>query len=158
MRVISWCFCPLRSHLRSDHWFAVVAPRTALVIDNIGDLGIAERAGKGRHRAAVDQASHLSVVQTLQHHLDALGGLLVVDDGVALERRERTRQAFAVGLMAGRAVSGEQRGTLGRVVSTPRWRYARRRWRTRGGCWAGHIGHRKVPADRRGPLPRRLLQ
>jgi hypothetical protein len=119
MRVISWCFCPLRSHLRSDNRFAVVAPRTALVIDDIGDLGVAERAGKGWHRATVDQAPHLGVVQTSQHNLDVLRGLVVVDDGVAFERRERARQAFAVGLMARRAVSGEQCGTLGRVVTTP---------------------------------------
>ena len=118
MFLISFCFCPLSRYLRGVYRLAVVAPRTALVIDDIGDLGVTERGGKRRHGAAVDHPTDLGVVEALQHHLDMLRGVVLVDDSVVLELRERAWQAFTIGLMAGRAVGSEQCGTFRRIVTT----------------------------------------
>src|SRR5580658_6541263 len=110
--LISFFLCPLRRYLRGGHRLTMVAPRTALVIDDIGDFDIVERGGKWGHYAAINDTTDPCVVQALQHHLNVFRGVVLVDDGIVLERRERTRQAFTVGLMAGRTVRREQSTTF----------------------------------------------
>src|SRR5690606_36151534 len=71
----------------------VVAPRVARVGDHRRELDIGE----------LREGSHGGARPALQEHLDLVGGV-ALDDVRAVERRERTRHALAVGLVAGDAV------------------------------------------------------
>src|ERR1700730_12824422 len=91
-------------HLRGCHRFAVIAPRAALEVDDVGDFGIAEHAGKWRHGAGVDDASHRAPRHSIEDCVYVFSCIVLVDDTTSFERRKHAGQTFAIDLMAGRAV------------------------------------------------------
>ena len=73
-------------------------------------------AAKLRHRALVFDAADDGALQAVQHGTDVLGRIGVVDRRIALEGGERAGQTLAGGLVAGRAIGGEQLLTLGALL------------------------------------------
>ena len=74
-------------HLRGCHRFAVIAPRAALEIDDVGDFGIAEHTGKWRHCAWVDHASRRAARHSIEDRVYVFRWIVLVDDATAFERR-----------------------------------------------------------------------
>src|SRR6185437_16238570 len=95
-----------RLHLVGADGPGLVAPRRALVVCDVGDVGIVQRGGERRHRAGVAGAVDGLAVQAVEDRGDLLGGVVVEHRGVVLERREGAGQAHAGGLVAGRAIGG----------------------------------------------------
>src|SRR4051812_10780417 len=112
----------LGGDLFAGRWFAVVAPRVALVVDDVEDVVIGEGACKWRHRAHVVDASDLLAVKSVQHDTDMRHDVVSIDGAVSLERWEDAGDALTGGLMTGRAVGGEQCETLRGVVAVARGR------------------------------------
>jgi hypothetical protein len=77
-------------HLRGCHRFAVIAPRAALEIDDVGDFGIAEHAGKWRHGAWVDHASRGAARYSIEDCVYVFRCIVLVDDAAAFERRKHS--------------------------------------------------------------------
>src|SRR6185312_16643997 len=111
---------PLRSDLFGRNRRSLVAPGTALVIDDVGDVGIAQGRAEWRHRAGIDGAADVGPLQSVQHDVDVLCRVGVIDHRVTLEWRECSGQAFTGGLMASGAGRGKQTLTLGRIVNLSR--------------------------------------
>src|SRR6185312_16638301 len=101
MRRSSLVSGPLRSDLFGRNRRASVAPRTALVIDDVGDVGITQGRAEWWHRAGIDGAADVGTLQAMQHDVDMLCRVAVIDRRVALERGECSGQAFTGGWMAG---------------------------------------------------------
>lgn len=74
--------------MRSRHRIAVIAPRAALVVDDVGDIGIAQYAGKRRHSTGVDSASGLAALNTVEDYLHMFRR--IGRRGAFTEKRRRT--------------------------------------------------------------------
>src|SRR6476660_1583184 len=88
-------------HLLHRYRCAAVAPRTALVIDDVRDVGIAERVGEWRHRTGVDDTAYVGALQSMQHGADMHCRIGIVDRGVAFQRRKRSGETLTGCLVAG---------------------------------------------------------
>lgn len=82
----------------------VVAPARPLVVDDCRDLIIVEDLGECRHRYGIRHSADHAAMRTVEDGRNVLAWIFGVDDGVADERRKRTRQTQPGGLMAARAV------------------------------------------------------
>src|SRR4029079_5818472 len=121
-------------HLFGGYRCSVIAPGTAFVVNDVGNVAVAERIAERGHWARVNDATYVGALQAMQHGADMDGRIGVVDRCVALERWECTGQAFAIALMASRAIGGEKRLALGRIVT------ARRGHSTAGWASSQHSG------------------
>src|SRR5678815_1295055 len=108
----SFALRALSGHRCGSDRRAVIAPGTALVIDDGDDVGIAEHGTKRRHRTGVDNATDVDALDTVQQRANMRRRISGVDGGIALERRECAGQALTAGLMTSRTIGGEQRLTL----------------------------------------------
>ena len=95
----------------------MITPGATLVVDDAGDVGVAELAAKLRHRGIVFDAVDRGALQAEHHDMDVLARIRVIDDGIALERRECARQTVTRRLMAGRAIGAEELQTLAGVCN-----------------------------------------
>jgi hypothetical protein len=90
----------LGGHLHCSHRCAVISPGAALIVDDVGDFGVAQCAGKRWHGSSVDDTSGPAALHTIEDHLNVFCGIVFIDDAASLERRKYTGQTFAIGLMA----------------------------------------------------------
>src|ERR1700677_1506525 len=79
----------LRGDLRSSDEFAVIAPRAALVVDDVGDVDIAQDAGEWRHGGGIEHTPGLGALQSIQHDANVLRRVVLGDDTASLDRRVR---------------------------------------------------------------------
>jgi len=65
------------------------------VIDNVGNLLVVDHVGERRHRHVVFRAAYRLAGKPMQHRAYLFGGIVLIDDRVAGECRERARHARA---------------------------------------------------------------
>ena len=78
-------------HLRCSDRCAVISPGAALIVDDVGNLGVAERAGKLRHDGGVDHASRPGALHSIEDHLNVFSGIVLIDDAASPKRRNYAR-------------------------------------------------------------------
>src|ERR1700681_2984950 len=88
MRVSSLGAGAFRSHLRGGHRNAVISPGAALIVDDAGNLGVAEHAGKRRHGAGIDHAARAGALHSIEDYVNVFCRVVFVDDAASLERRK----------------------------------------------------------------------
>lgn len=77
------------------------------MVDDIGNISIAEHLGEWRHGTRVNHATDLLALQSFEHHVYLLRCVVFIDGAIAFERWKRTGQAFATCLVTGGTVRCE---------------------------------------------------
>lgn len=86
----------------------MIAPRSALVIDDIGDLLVREFVSERRHLRHVLMAVDRLATEAAQHRGDVFGRVSGINDRIARNWRKYARHALALGTVTDGAAIGEQ--------------------------------------------------
>ena len=81
-----------RRDLGGRHEFPV--PSAALKIDDVGYVDMARDSAERRHRVRIQHTSGHGVLQSIEHHVDVLCRVVLVDDAAAPKYLLRQHQAF----------------------------------------------------------------
>ena len=109
-----------RCHFLVGDLLAVVAPRTALIIDDVRDVGVVERPGEIGHLAVVFDATHRRPFEAEQDGMDMRGRICIIDHRISFERGKCTGQTLARFLMTNGAMGTEELLSFFRVVARGR--------------------------------------
>lgn len=97
-----------RGNLASGDKWRVIAPGGALVVDDVGHLGVTQCDPEGRHRARIHGPADVCALNAFQEHTNLSGGIGCQHYSIAPERRKNSGNALATRLVADGAVGREE--------------------------------------------------
>jgi len=77
----------------------VIAPRASLIVDDVSDVRIIERAPERRHRIGVYHSPGLGILQPVEDDSYVLRRIVFGDDAAAFERRVRSDLPLTIDLV-----------------------------------------------------------
>ena len=93
------------SDLSGRHEFAVIAPRAALIVDDIRYVDIVEDAER-RHRTGVQHGPGFGALSSIEHHVYVFCRIVFGDDAASLDRRICTGAPLTICPVTGGALGG----------------------------------------------------